>query len=402
MDDQQWDGLHPYSEWQNETQQDGVPRHIRWWGWHRLALAYLPCLMLWGLTLLVILWLQQFLPVQFTFYLYSILFLIPVAITALYRGVGPTILLVLLGMVSLDYLYIPALQEPTVSNWVVLTELTAFALIGTGMAILTRQRQHARQSNLMMGQKEDQLHATMDHLDEATSMVCHELKTPMTITSTALHLLQHRLQQLNLETSAQLEGTHTAAELQTLLEQIQQQVNFQKRLVNDLMDASHLSDSKLTLCMQRHNLVTLVQDAVNAQRQIAPTRTIHLQLAPESSIPVSVDAERLQQVLNNYLTNALKYSEADQPVTVTLQKEEGQVRILVHDEGQGVPLVEQELIWERFYQVPGSRPHNDMHRGLGLGLYICRTIVALHNGQVGMYSTPGNGATFWCTLPLAE
>lgn len=401
MDERRWNRLHPYAKRQNEAQQDDVRSHVRWWEWQHLALAYVPCLVLWGLTLLLILWLQQLLPIQSIFYLYSILFLIPVSLTALYQGVGPTLLLVLLGMISLDYLYIPAMQEPAISNWVMFTELFAFALIGIGMAVLTRQRQRARQRNSMTDLKEDQSLTTMDHLDEATSMVCHELKTPMTITSTALHILQHRLQQLNLEAPAQFEETQTAAELQTLLEQIQQQVCLQKRLVNDLMDASQLFDSN-TLNMQHHNLVTLVQDAVNAQRQIAPERTIHLQLPSEASIPVSVDADRIQQVLNNYLTNALKYSETDQPVMVTLQKEEQHARISVHDEGQGVPLAEQNLIWERFYQVPDSHPHNGMHKGLGLGLYICRTIITLHHGQVGMHSTPGNGATFWCTLPLAE
>jgi signal transduction histidine kinase len=115
---------------------------------------------------------------------------------------------------------------------------------------------------------------------------------------------------------------------------------------------------------------------------------------------VIADADRIRQVISNYLTNALTYSRADQPIDVGLLADGGIARVWVHDEGPGVPAAEQDRIWERAYQVTGLKPQSGSHVGLGLGLYISRSIVAHHQGQVGVESTPGHGATFWFTLPL--
>ncbi len=122
-------------------------------------------------------------------------------------------------------------------------------------------------------------------------------------------------------------------------------------------------------------------------------------------MPVFADADRLAQVVTNYVSNALRYSSPDQPVTVGLEVDrlaEPAARVWVQDGGPGVPPEEQERIWERFYRVSGT-PHRDGSSvGLGLGLSISRNIIERHGGQVGVDSVPGRGATFWFRLPLAE
>jgi signal transduction histidine kinase len=119
-------------------------------------------------------------------------------------------------------------------------------------------------------------------------------------------------------------------------------------------------------------------------------------------VPVYADACRLGQVVTNYLTNALKYSPDDQPVEVWLEVSEIEARVCVRDEGPGLPAAEQERIWKRFQRAEGMEPRSGTDGGLGLGLYISRTIVEQHRGEVGLESAPGQGATFWCTLPLAR
>ena len=114
-----------------------------------------------------------------------------------------------------------------------------------------------------------------------------------------------------------------------------------------------------------------------------------------------VDADRLGQVVTNYLTNALKYSPTYCPVTVGLDVDARQARVWVRDEGPGLPPEEQEAIWERFHRVKGIEVQSGSGIGLGLGLYICRTIIERHQGQVGVESEPGQGSTFWFTVPLA-
>jgi signal transduction histidine kinase len=114
------------------------------------------------------------------------------------------------------------------------------------------------------------------------------------------------------------------------------------------------------------------------------------------------DADRIGQVVTNYLTNALKYSAADRPVEVFLVIEGQMAQVSVQDEGPGLSLSEQQAIWERFYQVERITKQSGSRTGLGLGLHICQTIIEQHQGQVGVKSSPGEGSSFWFTLPLAR
>jgi len=164
--------------------------------------------------------------------------------------------------------------------------------------------------------------------------------------------------------------------------------------------------------------------AVDEQRAAEPNRTLLLE-RPGDGQPVLVraDAERIAQVVTNYLTNALKYSKEDRPVVVRLEVVEGAgggerderdgrayadekgelgdlARVSVHDEGIGVPGAEQQQVWERFSVVAGSTVQSGSAISLGLGLHISKSIIEAHHGQVGLASVPGQGATFWFTLPL--
>ncbi len=109
--------------------------------------------------------------------------------------------------------------------------------------------------------------------------------------------------------------------------------------------------------------------------------------------------------MTNYLTNALKYSAPDRPVEVRLKVEGQTARVTVSDQGPGLSPAEQEHIWERFYRVRGIETQNELgasNEGLGIGLYICRTVIERHHGQVGVQSSLGKGSSFWFTLPLAR
>lgn len=113
------------------------------------------------------------------------------------------------------------------------------------------------------------------------------------------------------------------------------------------------------------------------------------------------EEQRLQQVLSNYLTNALKFAPASAPVHVGLAVEGASVRVWVQDHGPGLTQEQQAHIWDQFYQVAQTPVQSGWKVGLGLGLYICQRLMQRQQGEVGVESVPGQGATFWFTLPVS-
>jgi signal transduction histidine kinase/PAS domain-containing protein len=241
------------------------------------------------------------------------------------------------------------------------------------------------------------LRETQDHMESFVGIVSHELKNPLAGIQLGLQLGQRRLRRL--------EGKHAdlgsdLAGIQESLLQAGQQAQLLERLINDLVEGTRIRAGKLELRLAPADLAAIVRQAAERQQQIAPTRTLRLQLPAEQQEPVEVDADRIGQVVTNYLTNALKYSPADRPIEVGLERVGQSARVWVRDEGPGIPPDEQKRIWERFHRVKGIEPQGGTGGGLGLGLHVCRTIIEQHRGQVGVESTPGQGATFWFTLPL--
>jgi PAS domain S-box-containing protein len=229
-------------------------------------------------------------------------------------------------------------------------------------------------------------------------IVNHELRTPLTIIQGFLELALFYVERLAATSAGEQDDFH---KLDTMLRQAQQQVEVESRLVTELLDVSRMEVQKFSLSLQRCDLVALVRQVVANQQQMMPTRRLELELPQRTEVPVMADADRIEQVINNYLSNAFKYSPPDRKVLVSMRIEGMMVRVSVHDQGPGLTPEQQQRVWERFYQVETIR-YADTFEGLGLGLYIVRTIIAQHQGQVGVESTPGQGSTFWFMLPLAD
>jgi signal transduction histidine kinase len=189
--------------------------------------------------------------------------------------------------------------------------------------------------------------------------------------------------------------------IQRYLERAEHQISVQNRLTSDLIDVSRIRAGKLELHMQPCDLGQIVREIVENQRQVAEGRVITLELPTEKMV-ICGDADRLGQVVSNYLTNALKYSSSDKPVEVAVTTDGATARVTVSDQGAGLTLDEQERVWERFYRAKDVQVLSGNGIGLGLGLHICKTIVEQHSGCVGLHSMPGKGSHFWFTLSLSE
>jgi signal transduction histidine kinase len=268
--------------------------------------------------------------------------------------------------------------------------LLGLALVRQAMTAVDNQRLHREQ--------EAALRQSTAQMETFLGIAGHELKNPLASAQLALQLVELRIRRL-------LERERVeVADVAPLLEPVVRAENQEERLhrlVNDLVGVARVQAGKLDLHLAPADLATIVREEVEGQRQLRPERTIVLESRAEQCVPVMADAQRIGQVVTNYLTNGLKYSPADCPVTVGLQVDDQQAQLWVRDLGPGLPPEEQEHIWERYYRVKGIEVQSGSGVELGLGLHICRTIIELHHGQVGVQSARGAGSTFWFSLPLA-
>ncbi|GHO59142.1 PAS domain-containing sensor histidine kinase [Ktedonobacter robiniae] len=245
------------------------------------------------------------------------------------------------------------------------------------------------------------LQETARQMDAFLGIASHELKTPLTSMKGNLQLAQLQLTHLQQpETTFDETMAQALTTVRSLLDRVERQIKRQNRLVNDLLDISRIQTNQFTLQRTRCDLVRIVCEVVEDQRILAPTRTIRWHTLV-SQAEVWADADRVGQVVNNYLSNALKYSEAGTPIDVRLEQEETMVRVSVHNQGPGLSETQQQQVWKKFYRIGEMEAKSGSGMGLGLGLYISQTLIERHDGRIGVESTPGEGSTFWFTLPFA-
>ncbi len=280
------------------------------------------------------------------------------------------------------------------------------ALTGTiaKLAAMVIERERLLQERAEAKASELSLREANRLMDEFLSIASHELRSPLTSIKGNIQLAQRSLKNVCGNCALASEVLHKLGTTGTMLERAERQIQVLNRLVDDLVDISRIQADKLDLHIQliTCDLIDIVSEVVQEQRKLYPGRPIRFALFSQKPVTVLADVDRIGQVVTNYLTNAIKYSEADRPVDVSLQVVEQVARVCVHDEGPGLSPTDQERVWERFYQAGNVEVQTSSRTGLGLGLYICKTIIERHHGQVGVQSSPGNGSTFWFTLPLKK
>ncbi|MFD2555427.1 ATP-binding response regulator [Sphingobacterium tabacisoli] len=222
--------------------------------------------------------------------------------------------------------------------------------------------------------------------DEFLSIASHELKTPLTSIKAYIQLLERMIS---------LEGNTSAS---TYIHRAQDQVLKLESLIADLLDVSKMENGKLKVNRAPFELETLV---VNAIDTITHTHQhVNMKIDREGepfAVEVNADIIRIEQVLINFLTNAIKYSPGAEKVVVRTEIKEGHAYIAVRDFGIGIPKDKQEHVFSKFYRVEES---SVKFQGLGIGLYICAEIIRQHNGGYGVDSIPGEGTTFYFSIPL--
>jgi PAS domain S-box-containing protein len=234
---------------------------------------------------------------------------------------------------------------------------------------------------------EGELRRSVALRDTFLAAASHELRTPLTSLRGYLEVTRRRLQR-----GAPVETVATGLEVAI------RQVGRLTRLVDELLDASRLTRGLFVIEPRPLELLPFVRGVVEADRLAAQTAH-EVVIAAEAPEPrVSADPDRLEQVVINLLGNARKYSAPDQPIEVTVANRAGFGVVSVRDRGIGIPEADQAHIFEPF------RRASNVDKGLtgvGLGLYVAYEIVRAHGGTLSVRSTPGAGATFTLTVPLA-
>jgi len=223
----------------------------------------------------------------------------------------------------------------------------------------------------------------MDKKDEFIGIASHELKTPLT----------------SLKGYIQIMGIYKKEEVPVAIKQYiakaNTAINKLHHLINDLLDVSKIQAGRLQYQQADINLADMMTAGVENAIQMYPEYKIESSIEPE--LTVHGNPERLEQVLNNLVSNAAKYSDQGTRILISAKALNGKARVSVTDEGIGLSAEQREKIFERFYRVEDKTFSTS---GLGMGLYISAEIINHHKGYINVESELGKGSTFYFELPL--
>jgi signal transduction histidine kinase len=264
----------------------------------------------------------------------------------------------------------------------VVLALVALALLASGGFALRLSA--ARRDRAELLHRENDRLVELDRMkEEFVASVSHELRTPLTSIRGYLELV--------------LEADPTPEQAE-YLSVIDRNADRLLDLINDLLDVAQAENGRLVLNLEPVDLASIVTDAVAGQRPSAVARKIELGLdVEEQEARVSADRKRIGQVVDNLLSNALKFTPDGGSVDVRLVRQNGHARLDVSDTGIGIPEAEQARLFERFFRTEAAS--GQAFQGTGLGLAISKAIVEAHGGQIAVTSAEGLGTTFSVLLP---
>jgi len=224
---------------------------------------------------------------------------------------------------------------------------------------------------------------------EFSSTLSHELRTPLASIKAAIDIV-----------ISGTAGEVTAAQ-KDFLGRAKSNVDRLNRLINDILDLAHLESGKITLEKQNEDINKVIESVVATQESVAQAKGLYLKLSLDPQVPMFLlDQDKIIQVLNNLIANALKFTHTG-GITVSSRTDEGkhQVEVRVQDTGCGIKEEDMVKLFEKFQQLGEA---HQRQAGTGLGLAICKEIIRQHGGKVGVESKSTQGSCFYFILPLEQ
>lgn len=220
-------------------------------------------------------------------------------------------------------------------------------------------------------------------MDEFVAVVSHDIRSPLNVIRGFVKMIR-----------AVPEGERFDRETGVMLRSCDRLT----RLVNDILDVSRLEAGRVELAYDPLVIDDLIMESVKTMELPAREKGQEISLNIGGRTHMEGDGAKLLQVMNNLLGNAIKFTPKGGRIGVTKREEDGRVVIMVTDTGPGIPEEEQDFVFDKFEQVKQSQ--QGVEPGSGLGLTICKNLVELHGGAIGVSSRPGRGSTFYVSIPL--
>lgn len=241
---------------------------------------------------------------------------------------------------------------------------------------------------LLIFDDETEAHTLHQTQDELTSMIVHDLRSPLSAITSSIRLLRDLAEPQDSLGKVVLQTTEISGRA------VRKLLN----LVNSLLDVYKLESGVVTLERDTTDLPTLIQGILSELAPLADEMEVELQTIQEANLPVlEIDAEKIERVLYNLLDNAIKFTPGGGVVTVYLSQIQHAVMVRVKDSGPGIPDIYKSRLFNRFHQIEGAMARR---RGTGLGLTYCKLTIEAHRGQIWIEDNPSGGAIFTFTLPI--
>src|SRR5213595_3152703 len=226
------------------------------------------------------------------------------------------------------------------------------------------------------------LQSTLQTRDDLTHMIVHDLRAPLNLVTGYVDILEQMASdKLNPDEAECVTGAKQGAENMC-------------DMITTLLDVGRLEAGEMPLRLQDHDLGQIAREAADRFIPVLRDRTLRCEMSPEP-VAVSCDGDLIRRILENLISNALKFTKSDGTIQINVERKGVDVTISVRDNGEGIPRDQHKHIFEKFGQTNSGRQHR---RSTGLGLAFCRLAVEAHQGKIGVKSEPGKGSTFWFTL----
>ncbi len=228
--------------------------------------------------------------------------------------------------------------------------------------------------------------------EDFTHMIVHELRAPLTAIKDSAELMIEVFEE---------KGSLQKEQQKRLLQIINQQSKDLLEQINQVLDAAKIEAGRFSIEKQSFDLAEIIQKAIEPFMPQANKKQIIISTDIYYPLPkVELDRARITQVLNNLISNSLKFTPANGKITVSAKAEKEFITVSVSDNGIGIAESDQKDLFSKYYQIR-TTPHQLAKKGTGLGLFIIKGIVEAHGGLVGVNSKPGEGTTIYFTLPFS-